>query len=63
MMNKIKEDVTDLMELLETPSKKEFYRLTIDHELVLRLYNYITNLQKENTNLKHNIEEFRKKGE
>lgn len=57
MMNEIKEDVTDLMELLETTSKKEFYRLTIDHELVVRLYNYITNLQLENKNLKHDIEE------
>lgn len=47
MNDEIKEDVSDLMELLETTSKKEFYRLTIDHELVVRLYNYITNLQQE----------------
>lgn len=46
MTNEIKEiDNSDLMELLETTSKKEYYRLTIDHELVVRLYNWITNLQ------------------
>ena len=54
MNDEIKEDVTDLMELLETTSKKEFYRLTIDHELVVRLYNYIINLQQENERLKVN---------
>ena len=48
MNDEIKEDVSDLMELLETTSKKEFYRLTIDHELVVRLYNYITILQQDN---------------
>ena len=61
MNEEIKEDVSDLMELLETTSKKEFYRLTIDHELVVRLYNYITNLQQENINLKHDIEELNEK--
>ena len=40
------------MELLETTSKKDFYRLTLDHELVVRLYNWITNSQQENERLK-----------
>lgn len=53
MNKKIKEiDNSDLMELLETTSKKDFYRLTLDHELVVRLYNWITNLQKSNEILK-----------
>ena len=56
MNEEIKEDVSDLMELLETTSKKEFYRLTIDHELVVRLYNYITNLQQENQKYKEVID-------
>ena len=56
MNEEIKEDVSDLMELLETTSKKEFYRLTIDHELVVRLYNYITNLQQENKKYKEVID-------
>lgn len=56
MNEEIKEDVSDLMELLETTSKKEFYRLTIDHELVVRLYNYITNLQQENQKYKKVID-------
>ena len=52
MNNEIKEiDNSDLMELLETTSKKEFYRLTLDHELVVRLYNWVTNLQEENKEL------------
>ena len=56
MNEEIKEDVSDLMELLETTSKKEFYRLTIDHELVVRLYNYITNLQQESQKYKEVID-------
>lgn len=57
MTNEIKEiDNSDLMELLETTSKKEFYRLTLDHELVVRLYNWITNLQEENEKNKEYIE-------
>ena len=60
MNEEIKEDVSDLMELLETTSKKEFYRLTIDHELVVRLYNYITNLQQENQKYKEVIDKIDK---
>lgn len=54
MNNDVKEilDVSDIMELLETTSKKEFYRLTIDNELVVRLYNYIINLKEENRQTK-----------
>ena len=53
MNDEIKEiDNSDLMELLETTYKKDFYRLTLDHELVVRLYNWITNSQQENERLK-----------
>ena len=56
LKDEIKEiDNSDLMELLETTSKKDFYRLTLDHELVVRLYNWITNLQQEIERLRNEI--------
>lgn len=56
MNDEIKEiDNSDLMEILETTSKKDFYRLTLDHELVVRLYNWITNSQQEIERLRNEI--------
>ena len=55
----MKDEIKELIDLLEYDVKKEFYfEITPEHSKIL--LDYITNLQKENKNLKQINEEHRK---